>query len=127
MEVARTETHASIAADLGLTEAQVRGVAEFVASNPVEMEAEHAGAWSTETIVAARPVKLRFWAQYNSIIDDVTGREITIVTGKCRRVALMAYLASLPTSTTFQAYRVAAANWKLLNPRGKRTSFVNPA
>ena len=106
MEVVRTETHASIAADLGLTEAQVRGVAEFV---------------------AATTVKLRFWAQYNSIIDDVSGREITIVTGKCRRVALMAYLASLPTSSSFQAYRVAAANWKLLNQRGKRSGFVTPA
>jgi hypothetical protein len=75
----------------------------------------------------ARVVKPIFWSNYNSIIDDKSGGEIVGITGKCRRIALLAYLATLPVAATFQEVRTAAFAWRALNPRGKRAGFLSPA
>jgi hypothetical protein len=75
----------------------------------------------------ARTVRPIFWSNYNSIIDDRSGGEIVGITGKCRRVALMAFLATMPAAATFQEVRTAAFAWRALNPRGKRAGFVCPA
>ncbi len=81
---------------------------------------------ATET-VQARIVQPIFWSNFNCIIDDRTGGEIVGITGKCRRKALLAFLASLPAAAKFQEVRAAAFAWRALNPRGKRTGFVSPA
>jgi len=81
---------------------------------------------ATET-TPARVVQPIFWSNYNCIIDDKSGGEIVGITGKCRRKALLAYLATLPADAKFQEVRTAAFAWRALNPRGKRAGFVSPA